>query len=237
MKVNPTITQLIDKAVLAAREEREPSGRLSAGKLGYPLQWQMLHYFKVQGAPIDEYTLRKFQRGKDVEDRIVEWVQPEEKQKLLWYRDIIGFADMVIGGVPYEVKSVTNMAFKYKQKEGVSLSHKLQAMHYAKALGVDTFYVVYVASDDYRTLCFEEKVTDEVDAVIDRYEAQVKLGTIPAFEAIEKWQSNPEYNSYAEWMKLDEKQIAERLDVIKSGTVVETPIKSPIIETKKIIKL
>ena len=93
----------------------------------------------------------------------------------------------------------------------MSRSHRLQGELYAKALGFDTFGVCYVASDDYRTLCFEETVGDEVDAVIDRYEAQVKLGSVPVFESDEKWQTMKLYNPYYEWMRLNEGEIMVRL--------------------------
>lgn len=217
MKIASDIQNLIDEKVLIENEEREPSGRLAAGKLGWPEQWWMLWYHKVPQKPLDAYTLRKFQRGKDVENRIVEWVKPDEEQKEVSYRNVIGFADMVIDGKPYEVKSVTNMAFKHIQKEGVKPSHRLQAELYAKGIRADTFYVCYVASDDYRVLTFEEKVTDEVDKVIDRYEELVKIGTVPAFEAKEKWQGMANYNAYPEWMKLTEKEIAEKLKTLPTG--------------------
>lgn len=209
MKINPKLNQKIDEVLLANVEEREPSGRLSAGKLGWALQHQMLHYFKVQGEPVDEYTLRKFQRGNDVEDRIINWINPQETQKEVWYRDVIGYVDMVWDEYPYEVKSITNMAFKYKQKEGPSRGHRLQAMHYALALGKKKFYIVYVASDDYRTLCFEEEVTNEVDQIIDEYEAQIRKrkNRIPVFEAREKWQAMKQYNGYPEWLSLNQEEI------------------------------
>ena len=209
--VNPHIQEKIDKKVLEAREDKEPSGRLSAGKLGWPLQWQMLHYFKVPQAPFDAFTLRKFQRGKDVEDRIINWIEPQETQKEVEYRGVVGFVDAILDGVPVEVKSVTNMAFKYLQKEGIKRGHRLQAELYAKALGADRFQVAYVASDDYRVLSFEEQVTDVVDKVIDRYEAQVALGKVPVFVAEEKWQGMKDYCTFPEWLKLTEEEIAEKL--------------------------
>jgi hypothetical protein len=215
LNVNPRIEQTIAAKVLAAEaehEKREPSGRLSASRLGWPLQWMMLHRFKVPRAPMDEYTLRKFQRGHDVEDRVMAWLEPgDDKMQIpVEYRGVVGVMDVELE-YPIEVKSVTNMAFKHKMKEGPSLGHRLQGMLYAKARGFDKFGVAYVASDDYRVLCFEEPVTDEVDAAIDAYEAQVALGTVPVFEAKEKWQSMTEYCAYPEWLKLDEAQIAEKL--------------------------
>lgn len=212
MKVNSKIQEIIAAKVLEAAEDREPSGRLSASRLGWPLQWQMLHYLKVKPKEIDEYTLRKFQRGKDVEERIMKWLAPapDRMQVEVKYRDVAGFADVVME-YPIEVKSVTNRAFPFKQKEGVSFGHKLQGMLYAKALGFDKFGVAYVASDDYRVLCFEEEVTNEVDEVVDAYEAQVAKGVVPVFEAKEKWHSMEEYSPYPEWMKLTEAQIAAKL--------------------------
>lgn len=220
MTVNPKIQELIAQKVLADeadRDAKEPSGRLSASRLGWPLQWQMLHHFKVPRKPIDEYTLRKFARGHDVEDRIMTWLAPDKDKMQVEcdYRGVVGIADVILD-YPIEVKSVTNMAFKFKQKEGMSDSHRLQAMLYAKALGFDTFGVAYVASDDYRVLCFEEKVTNEVDDIIDAYEAQVALGVIPTFTAKEKWQSMEEYNPYPEFMKLTEAQIAEKLATLNT---------------------
>lgn len=215
LKVNPVIQETIAKAVLKAneeREKREPSGRLSASRLGWPLQWQMLHHFKVPQKPIDEYTLRKFQRGIDVEDRVMQWLEPDPKkmQVEVSYRGVVGFADVMLD-YPIEVKSVTNMAFKYKQKEGASFGHKMQAELYAKALGHKKYGVAYVASDDYRVLCFEYDVTDEVDKLIDAYEAQVAKGVVPVFEAREKWHAMADYSPYPEWMKLSEEEIAVKL--------------------------
>lgn len=215
MKINPIIEETIATKVLAAnaeREAKEPSGRLSASRLGWPLQWQMLHYFKVPGKPIDEYTLRKFQRGIDVEHRVIEWLAPAEdkKQVPVEYRECVGFADVVLD-YPVEIKSITNMAFKYKQKEGPSYGHKLQAELYAKALGFDKFAVAYVASDDYRVLCFEEPVTGEVDVIIDAYNTQVASKTVPVFEAKEKWHAMADYSPYPEWKDLGPVEIAAKL--------------------------
>lgn len=225
LKVNPQIQEIIAEKVLAANEEREPSGRLAASRLGWPLQWLMLHYLKVPQKAIEEYTLRKFQRGKDVETRVMQWLAPapDKMQIPCTYRGVAGIADTLLD-YPIEVKSVTNMAFKYKQKEGPSRGHRLQGMMYAKALGFDKFGVAYVASDDYRVLCFEEIVTDEVDQVIDEYEAQVITGAVPIFVAKEKWQGMEEYNPYPEWQKLDEAGIAEKLSSM--GLVV--PVGLPL---------
>lgn len=225
MKINPVIQEIIAAKVLAANEEREPSGNLAPSRLGWPLQWQMLHYLKIPQKVIEEYTLRKFQRGRDVEERIMAWLAPtkEAMQVTCTYRGITGYADVILD-YPIEVKSTTNMAFKYRQKEGVSRGHRLQAEFYAKAKGYDRFGVAYVASDDYRVLCFEELVTDETDKVIDRYLAQKKLGVVPEFEAEEKWHALADYNPYPDWQKLDAKGIADKLSSMGVVMPVELPL-------------
>lgn len=220
MKVNPRINELITERVLAENEEREPSGRLSASRLGWPLQWQMLWHYKVPRNKVDEYTLRKFQRGHDVEERIMKWLAPNDNQMQVEveYRGVVGVADVVLE-YPIEVKSVTGRGFKYKQTEGMSYSHRLQAELYAKALGYDKFAVAYVASDDYRVLTFEEPVSNEVDRIIDQYEKQVAMGTVPLFASREPWQAIAAYNPYSEWQKLGTEGIAAKLaEHIKNTT-------------------
>lgn len=227
MKINTILQETIAKKVLEDRKDREPSGRLSASRLGWPIQWQMLHHLKIPGKPIDEYTLRKFARGTDVEDRVVEWVKPNQAQVACEYRGVVGIADMVID-YPIEVKSVTNASFKYIQKEGTKRGHRLQGELYAKALGFTKYAIAYVASDDYRVLCIEEDVGTEVDKVIDAYEAQMVIGTVPIFEAYEKWQKMPDYSPYPDWMKLDDKGIADKLSSM--GVVV--PLGLPLTRAK-----
>lgn len=224
MKINAQLQELIAKEVLSRAVEKEPSGRLAASRLGWPSQWQMLHHLKIPAKPFDEFTLRKFQRGKDVEDRIVEWVKPPQAQVAVEYRGVPGIADMIID-YPIEVKSVTNASFKYLQKEGTKRGHRLQGELYAKALGYSKFAVAYVASDDYRVLCIEEEVTDEVDKIIDEYEAQMAIGAVPIFVPKEKWHGMPEYSPYPEWAKLDDKEIASNLSSM--GVVV--PVGLPLI--------
>ncbi len=228
-KVNPKIQELIAAKVIELNdaEERAMSGNLSASKLGWPLQWQMLNKLKVPQKKHDEYTLRKFQRGKDVEDRIMAYLAPskDRMQVPVMYKGVTGVMDVLLD-YPIEVKSCTNAAFKYKEKEGASRSHKLQGELYAKALGYDTVGVAYVASDDYRVLCFEYKVGDEVDKVIARYDAQVAHGTVPVFEAEEKWQSIKDYNPYPDWMELNEQEIVEKLTSMGVVVPVELPLTS-----------
>lgn len=225
MKVNPHIQEVIAKKVLGEAENREPSGRLSASRLGWPLQWQMLHYYKVPQPPFDEYTLRKFVRGKDVENRIMQWLAPapDRMQVPVSYKGVAGIADVILD-YPIEVKSITNMAFKHAQKEGAKRSHKLQGELYAKALGFDKYGVALVASDDYRVLCYEFEVGTEVDEVIERYERQIATGQVPVFEAEEGWQEMKKYSVYPDWIKLTQEEIDAKLTALGIAVPMSLPL-------------
>ena len=113
---------------------------------------------------------------------------------------------------------ITNMKFKWLLKDAQSSrGHKLQSGLYSLALNLPKFSVLYVASDDYRTLhlVYDTKdIKDEVDTVIDVFNKTWKLKKIPIFEVIEKWQSNLMYNSFPDWVNHKEtklNEIAKRL--------------------------
>lgn len=197
------------------------SGKLSASQLGSPLQWQILKTLGIGQRKVDEYTLRKFFRGKEIE----KWLLSEmdgviEQQKSIEYRGMVGFVDAMVdtknydfkfGVIPHEVKSVTNLKFKrIVSQKSADNGHILQAASYALATGSEHFAIDYVASDDLRILTFVYPVTGVkpvINAVIDRYQAQLKLKQVPIFIANEKWQSDIKYNNYPEWTDLTQDQI------------------------------
>lgn len=195
--------------------------------LGMPVQWQVLKALKVGRKESDLYSLRKFKRGKDVEDSLIALLQKQpqfilETQKELEYRNTVGLLDILVSGdvfdfdkshpVPVEVKSVTNAAFKWinKTKEPYS-HHKLQAGFYAVAMGLPKFSILYVASDDLRITHFimdTKSVKKEIDEIITEFDGYIKRKEIPLFVATEKWQSNPEYNSYPKWTDMNDEELA-----------------------------
>ena len=201
--------------------DHKPSGKLSAGSLWNPLQHQILHSIGVPKEPLTAYTLAKFKRGNHVEDWLRS-IMPNlvEKEKFVEYKNVVGYVDALIdmtdwnipnvtGTIPHEIKSVANSQFKWI-KNGYKKGHALQATLYALALEKDWFVLDYVASDDYRILSFLVKTSEyaeEVSTLIDEYNDQKAKHTVPIFEAREKWQSNVKYNSYSEFMKLNEKEI------------------------------
>lgn len=116
---------------------REPSGKISGGKLGQPTLWAVLD---IIGIPrdFDPYLLGKFQRGHDVEARAINFltgievdkVEPGERvesapgailsgtfvlQQQAGYRGGTGYIDLTQlipeGHIYHEIKSSTKMAY------------------------------------------------------------------------------------------------------------------------------
>lgn len=226
MDLNQIIDEEVRRLDNERRESHVPSGKLSAGMLAYPIQWSVLKLIGVPTASPDEYALRKFARGNQVEDWFVEMVQERiggETQKELEYRGCIGYADLVAADEPHEVKSVTNLKWKrivqgYKSKNvppaGPQYGHKLQAGLYALALGSDKAHLHYIASDDLRLASYVIP-TDEVKLDIDDTISKVNLalagGYVPKFEPRETWHSMTEYAQYIDWMQLDAGQLMNKL--------------------------
>ena len=225
-----TLDRLITERLLAdriARDERHtPSGKLSAGMLGQPVQWQMLKTIGVPQREIDNYTLRKFLRG----DHVEEWLLSHmpgviERQKCAEYRGVIGYCDALVdcsewdskkGIMPHEIKSVSNMKFKRITQEATAdNSHRLQASLYALAFNTNYYALDYVATDDYRVETYIYHIETTVSGVeysIDEYETALEAGIVPEFEAKEKWQANDKYCNYPDWMSLSEAEIETKLE-------------------------
>ena len=119
MRIETHLDKLISQRLIEAndkeRENHKSSGKLSASMLGQPLQWQILKTIGVPPKPFDEYTLRKFKRGKDIENWFIGEISPNFKQPFVEYRSTIGYVDLnlvqdesfdfKLGEMPHEVKS------------------------------------------------------------------------------------------------------------------------------------
>ena len=205
----------------AERESHKSSGKLSATMLSDPIQWQILKVLGVPPKELDEYILRKFFRGKQIE----QWAVDEtpdivEKQKLIEYRNCIGFADAIVdtkdwdfklGIIPVEIKSVTNAKFRrIINLDGADKGHILQAGYYALGLEMNNFAVIYIASDDLRikVYVYETKnYKDEIDLIIDNFHKAFESKTIPVFSPREKWQESLKYSKYPDWQNLTEEEL------------------------------
>ncbi len=218
-----------------------PSGKLSASMLGEPLQWQVLKGLGIGTRVVDDYVLRKFARGNDVEewylnaiDGIGGNVTVLNRQEFVNYKGAIGYVDAMLDlsttelsyantadrsisqVIPLEVKSVTNAKFKrISQQLTADEQHKLQGAFYAMAQGTSHYAITYIASDDYRTLTWvfrTDEVNNKIDGIIETYNQQMASGTVPVFKPIYDWQAKPEYNKYPEWANLNELEIKMALE-------------------------
>jgi len=219
-KYERLIDEILTEQNKKEREEYVSSGRLSASMLGSPLQWQVLHHYRIPPREIDPYTLRKFKRGKDIEDWFTKLIKPESQQVKAEYRGCIGYIDAMVdtisndydlGVIPHEIKSVTNAKFKrIISQTGADHGHILQACYYAMATNRKEFAIVYIASDDLRTKTYiyqTEEFRQTVDDIITRYDKQIESGIVPIFEPVEKWQESIKYNNYPDWLALTQEEI------------------------------
>lgn len=219
--ISDAISTILRREDEQKRKEHNHSGKLSASRLGYPLQWQVLHSLGVEGKEADDYTLAKFRRGEEVENFIVKTLEKSKDIEVLdiqreeKYKDCVGLLDIFIKYkgkyLPVEVKSVTNMAFKWIVKENTpKLGHTLQSTLYGLSEETEYTSVLYVASDDYRTLHFifkTEEHREQVESIIENYNKAMKAKQIPIFKAIEKWQENHTYNMFPKFTYLTEKDL------------------------------
>ena len=210
----------VGKELLAKNNERDkdrkPSGKLSASMLGDPLQWQVLKWLGVPRPEIDEYVVRKFLRGTQIEEWLVSQIDGlVEKQKMVEYKEAIGYIDALVdtkdwdfkmGIIPVEIKSISNAKFRRIMEEGTpQRGHELQAGFYALAHGSPYYAVVYVAADDLRVEVFArktEEIKDEIDWIISLFNEAIAKKIIPPFEANEVWQKSKKYNKYPDFMEL-----------------------------------
>src|SRR3989338_5851962 len=165
--IDQYLDRIISEKLLIEEEKKEKqhtkSGKLSASRIFWPLQWQILATQFGLKSHIDEYTLRKFQRGHDVEDWFIKQIQPLETQKFLEYKVTIGYCDSIVdtkdwdnkvGVIPLEVKSVANSKMKWIVDRGPDKGHIIQNALYSLAMKSEYHAITYIASDDYRTLTF-----------------------------------------------------------------------------------
>lgn len=235
MKVDSYLDRIIEAKFIeknkVERENHKSSGKLSASMLNDPLQWQILKTLGVPTKELEEYTLRKFFRGKQIEDwAISEMPDVIEKQKLIEYKECVGYADALIdtkdwdfklGIIPIEIKSVANAKFRrIISGRGTDKGHILQACYYAMGLDKENFAVIYVASDDLRiqTYIYETKdYKQEIDGIIEGFYLMLESGIIPEFKAREGWQENLKYSKYPEWQELNEEELQKKYKQLKLG--------------------
>lgn len=196
----------------------EPSGKLSASYLGKPLLEQVLKVIGVPPKPIDDYVLRLFARGKQVEDWALDVLGCVETQKPVEYRGCVGVIDGIgrKGGL-VEVKSVKNSQLKWLKKDGAKLDHELQLTLYLLAEGKESGHLIYVSAEDFQTFSFvvhAETHRDMVESLISEVENQLKAGVLPSLAPRQSWHEKPtytQYSNYPEWLALEPELMMEKL--------------------------
>lgn len=203
--IDDTLNNIITDKLRKRYEEREhkTSGKLSASILPWPTLWQILKVRGHEDDPIDDYTLRKFLRGEQIEQWFVKETDAKIKQAKVEYRDAVGFVDFIMDDMPHEVKSISNMKFRrITQQEGADPQHKLQAGFYALALSVPRYAIHYVSSDDLRVKSFifdTKDIVKSVEDIIDEFEKALKKDGLPEFKPRFDWQSNPKYARFKKY--------------------------------------
>lgn len=235
MIVDQTIARAVYANIRKAKEEDSSrhvhSGKLSAGRLFWPLQWQILHSIGVKPPEFDDYALGKFTRGDHVEDFVVlNMPGVIDTQVEIEYRGVTGKLDALVdsseyeyknGVIPHEIKSVANAKFKWiKKRMSPDMSHALQAICYGIALKRDKVIIDYVASDDYRVLSFVLDVQEwrpQVDSAIDEYDAAManwkENGVLPELVARESWQLKPEWATYPDTLGKTAQEVKEMFGI------------------------
>lgn len=220
--------KLIEDSELKA-EEHISSGKLSAGILKWPAQWQVLKAIGVPQKPLDEYVLRMMRRGRDAEAFVLENMEGVvETQAFRTYRGCVGYEDALVdsnawkakvGVIPHEIKSKKNSKFKYIEKSDQSdLGDRMQGCFYALAEGRSYYAIDNVAADDYRILTHvyqvdEDYVAQAVNRIIQEFDQFTKAGVVPVFHPRDgfKWQADEQYCSYPEWQHLTLAEIELKL--------------------------
>lgn len=193
------------------------SGKLSASQLNKPLLEQVLKIIGVPEAPIEDYTLRLFERGKQVEKWICS-ILPGEEQIEVDYKGCIGFIDKLIDGVPVEIKSVKSTQWKWLKSQGSKWGHDLQGGMYALGKQSDTYKIIYVNSNDFQVLEFVKEtkgIAPEIDGIIKETKLQLIKGILPEFKAREDWQSKEtyaKYSNYPDWISLTPETAMKKLE-------------------------
>lgn len=218
MDIEKLITSKLREAEAKEKALHSPSGKLSAGMLYKPLLEQVLKLIGVPPAPVSDYALRLFERGKQVENWVINLIGPDETQKEVEYKEAVGLVDVIKDGVLIEVKSVKGSQWRWLQKEGARWNHRLQAGLYALALEKASYQILYVCADDFRTMLCELNTADvapEINKIVAEVDKQLKNHQMPLFEAREAWQGKPEYaekySDYGDWLSLSPDLAMEKL--------------------------
>lgn len=150
------LQSLIDEAIADGKEDKEQNSWYSSA-LGQCLTRTYLERKGVTKAEFDERVLRIFTVGNIFEDWIAEIVAKKAKVETqvsaVWEAmDLRGRVDLMVDGMPYELKTKHSNSFWKKDWQGKSYlpnrHHEMQLWTYLKSLDKEEGRLVYVSKDD-----------------------------------------------------------------------------------------
>lgn len=173
------IQEIVDAEVSRKEEKEQKSWHPSS--LGQCLTKAYLVRAGIAKPQFDARTLRVFSAGKMFEDWLVDklisqGVEHETQSRIEipeW--DMTGYADLVMDGIVYEIKSKHSRAFWYmvNKGEGPSLHHEMQLWVYLKCLKKELGKIVYISKDD---MCIQEyPVHLDTPRIRDAVEKEVEI--------------------------------------------------------------
>lgn len=107
----------------------------------------------------DDRTLRVFKCGNLFENFVIDLIEksgvPYEKQVRCESEEMnmSGYIDIVVDGVPFEIKSKHSRSFHYMDKQGAPVQHKMQLWSYLKMKNLPRGDLLYISKDD---LCLRQ---------------------------------------------------------------------------------
>jgi CRISPR/Cas system-associated exonuclease Cas4 (RecB family) len=144
----------------AERKTRESSHKFSPSSFGRCYRCQFLRQKGLDASnPPDVRTLRVFKSGNIAHEFIQSLFKDHQKEVLIETDEVKGYADVVLSGAVYDIKSCHSRKFWWlaksgdiKEKEFTSI---LQLMTYVWLLNKEKGVLVYVSRDD---LCINEYI-------------------------------------------------------------------------------
>ena len=184
--MNFTIQELISQAVRKDREEKEQKSWY-ASALGGCLTGAYLVRKGIAKKEFDDRTLRVFAAGRMFEEWLIKLIAEKEEKfetqvRIEWPEmNLTGYADLVINGLVYEIKTINSWGFKYLEKGGAKEQHKMQTWVYLKCLGKKESRIIYLEKDTLAVKEFplliddpiEEKVVAELKILNDAWAKQL----------------------------------------------------------------
>jgi hypothetical protein len=181
------------------------SGKLSAGILLWPTQWQILKMAGEPQSPIPPERLGTLRRGVLLEDELARLLKASghrvDTQTFVEYRDVVGYVDLLVDGEVVEVKTTAQKTFKRLKQ--AKTSHVLQSCLYALALEKDDFSVCYIATDNlfikqynYKTSKWAPRVEKCINIFNSNMEKFREKNIVPGFSARERWQNATSFNPF-----------------------------------------